>query len=316
MGPVHRIALSLPEPIPPEVAAGARLALRIHATCPHGCDLGGLPVDVAADGEVLAAGELVSGADSPAAAVELDVPAPAQVGEHAWSVGFPRHASGGAVHESSSLTLRFRTVPHAGSLAVWDVPSPTPATGPVHVKVGVRCAAGCALAGRRVEVRDEAGASVGGGTLGETPWPGTSALYWASVELPAPAAEGVHSRTAVLVGPDAGPPHEAAPATFTFRAGKAPAHRATVRVIDEGTRAPVAGVEVRIGRYMASTDEHGVAQVALPPGAFEVAIRKNGFRAEPVRVAVDGDVAVEIEAATCPTQAELNERFFEEYPWG
>ena len=313
--PVHRIALSLPQPMPLQVAAGVRLALTIHAACPHGCDLGGLPVHVAAADEILAAGGLAAGAAA-GAAVELQVRAPLQVGEHGWSVRAPRHASGGAVHEASSLPLRFRTIPHAASLAVWDVPSPTPAGSPLRVKVGVRCAAACTLAGHRVQVRDEAGARVGGGTLGETPWKGTSALYWTSVELPPPAAEGVYSRTAVLVVPDAGPPHEAAPATFTLRADREPAHRATVRVIDERTRAPLAAVEVRVGRYLASTDQHGVAQVALPPGAFEVGIRKNGFRAAPVRVTVEGDIAVEIEAAACPTQAELNERFFEEYPWG
>lgn len=316
MGPVHRIALSLPEPVPPEVAAGARLTVTIHAACPHGCDLGGLRVQVAASDEILAAGELAAGYAGAGAAVELEVRAPLPVGEHAWSVGFPRHESDGAVHEASSLPLHFRTVPHAASLAVWDVPSPTPAGSPLCVKVGARCAAGCGLAGRRVEVRNEAGARVGGGTLGETPWTGTSALYWTSVELPAPVAEGVYSRTAVLAVPDAGPPHEVAPATFTFRADREPAHRATVRVIDERMRAPLAAVEVRVGRYLASTDERGVATVALPPGTFEVGIRKNGFRAEPVRVTVDGDVAIEIEAATCPTQAELNERFFEQYPWG
>ena len=316
MAPVHRIALSLTPPMPPEVEAGRALTLAVHAACPDGCDLGGLPVHVAASDEILAAGELAAGDGAAGASVELQVRTPPQVGEHAWSVRFPGHESGGAVHEASSLPLRFRTVPHAASLAVWDVPSPTPAGSPLQVKIGARCAAGCALAGRRVEVRDETGARVGGGTLGETPWTGTSALYWTSVELPAPAAEGVHSRTAVLAGPDAGPPHEAAPAAFTFRAGKAPAHRATVRVIDERTRAPLGAVEVRIGRYTASTDEHGVAEVALPPGAFEVAIRRNGFRAEPVRVTVDGDLTLEIEAATCPTQAELNERFFEQYPWG
>ncbi len=316
MAPVHRTALSLPQPIPPEVEAGARIALTIHVACPHGCDLRGLPVHLAAGGDILAAGELASGAGGVGTAVELQVRAPVQVGEHAWSVRFPRQESGGAVHEVSSLPLRFRTVPHAGSLAVWDVPLPTLAASPVHVRIGVRCAAGCALAGRRVEVRDETGAKVGGGILGETPWPGTSALYWTPVELQAPAAEGICIRTVVLAGPDARPPHEAAPATFSFRVGKVPAHRATVRVIDEKTRAPVRAVEVRIGRYVASTDERGVAEVALPPGTFEVGIRKNGFRAEPFRVTVGGDLAVEIEAATCPTQAELNERFFEEYPWG
>ena len=312
--PVHRTALSLPQPLPPQVAAGVRLTLTIHAACPRGCDLGGLPVHVAAADEVLAAGELAVAAAG--ASVELQVRAPLQMGEHGWSVRAPRHVSGGAVHEAGSLPLRFRTIPHAASLAVWDVPSPAPAGSPLRVKVGVRCAAGCGLAGRRVQVRDEAGARVGGGTLGKTPWKGTSALYWTSVELPVPVAEGVHSRNAVLVGPDAGAPHEAAPATFTFRADRAPAHRATVRVIDERTRAPLGAVEVHVGRYLASTDEHGVAEFALPPGAFEVGIRKNGFRAKPVRVTVDGDLAVEIEAAACPTQAELNERFFEQYPWG
>ena len=323
MAPVHRTALSLPQPIPPEVEAGARLTFTIHAACPHGCDLRGLPVHLAACGDILAAGELESragevgtAAAQVGAAAELEVRAPAQAGEHTWSIRVPRHESGGAVHEASSLPLRFRTVPHAGSQAVWDVPSPTPAASPVHVRIGVRCAAGCALAGRRVEVRDETGATVGSGILGETPWPGTSALYWIPVELQAPAVEGVCCRTVVLAGPDAGPPHEAAPATFSFRVGKVPAHRATVRVIDERTRAPVRGVEVRIGRYVASTDERGVAEVALPPGTFDVGIRKNGFRAEPLRVTVDGDLALEIEASACPTQAELNERFFEEYPWG
>ena len=307
--------------MPPQVAAGARLTLTIRAACPQGCDLRGLPVHVAAADEILsagelAAGELAAGDDAARASVELNVRVPVQTGEHAWSVHFPRHESDGAVHEARSLPLDFRSVPHAASLAVWDVPSPTPVGSPLHVKVGARCAAGCALAGRRVEVRDEKGASVAGGTLGETPWTGTSALYWTSVELPAPSAEGVYSRTAALVVPDAGPPHEAAPATFTLRADRVPAHRATVRVIDERTRAPLTAVEVRVGRCMASTDEHGVAEVALPPGAFEVAIRKNGFRAEPVRVTIDGDIAVEIEAAPCPTQSELNERFFEQYPWG
>ncbi len=312
--PVHRVTLSLRDPVPSEVPAGARLTFTIHVACVRECDLHGLPVRLTAADRILAAGELAAGAAG--ATAELQVLAPLQVGRHGWRVGVPRHESAGGVHEAGSLPLHFRTVPHAASLAVWDVPSLTPAGSPLQVKVGVRCAAGCVLAGRSVEVRDEAGVRVGGGTLGATPWTGTGALYWTSVELPAPVAEGVHSCTAVLTGADAGPPHEAAPAAFTLRADRPSAHRATVRVVDARTREPLGGVEVRVGRYLASTDARGVARVALPRGTFEVGIRKNGFRAEPVRMTVEADIALEIEAAACPTQAELNERFFEEYPWG
>jgi hypothetical protein len=64
------------------------------------------------------------------------------------------------------------------------------------------------------------------------------------------------------------------------------------------------------------TDEHGVASIALPTGTFEVTIRKDGLQAQPLTVAVNGDVALEIEAVTVPTRAELDARIFDDYPWG
>jgi len=122
------------------------------------------------------------------------------------------------------------TESHPTSIAVWGVPSPVVVSRRFAATVGVKCAAGCPLAGREVVVRDAVGADVGHGSLGESPAPGTRALYAAEVMLEAPAEEGVHAWTAAFGGTerDAAPaqpsvsPQEASPS----RAGQ-PAPPAT-----------------------------------------------------------------------------------------
>src|ERR1051325_2092846 len=77
---------------------------------------------------------------------------------------------------------------HQVSLAVWDIP--TPAAGErFAIKVGAKSSAGCALGGRQVEVLDGE-AVVASGRLGEVPWPGTDALFWAEGELQGPNHPG------------------------------------------------------------------------------------------------------------------------------
>ena len=92
---------------------------------------------------------------------------------------------------------------HATRVVVWDVPAAVEPGAAVRVKVGVKCAADCSSAGRRVEVRDEQGHVVASGAVGSAPWPGTSALYYAELELRAPEAEGLHARE-VAVAADEG----------------------------------------------------------------------------------------------------------------
>ena len=52
------------------------------------------------------------------------------------------------------------------------------------------------LGGGRVEVRDGGGAVVASALLGDAPWPGSEALYWAEIALQAPAAPGPLALTA------------------------------------------------------------------------------------------------------------------------
>ena len=314
--PVHPTTLSSHQPIPPEVEVGAEMALTVQVACPHGCDLRGLPVEITAADVETAAGGLAHHDGAANVSGEIRARAPRQVGEQAWTARFPRHEREDVVHEESELALRFRTIPHACSLTVWGAPSPTPAGVRFQVNVGLRCAAGCGLGGAEVAVRDETDAAVGRGRLGVTPWEGTDALYWTAIGVLAPAVEGVHVWSAVLADAGAELPHAGAPAAFSVRTGKPCEHRATVRVIEAAGRQPLGRVEVRVGPYRASTAADGVAVVAVPRGAFDVSIRKDGFEARPFTVSVNGDLALDIEAEVVPKRAELHERAIRDHPWG
>ena len=312
----HPTTLAAAEELPAEVEVDAPLTFAVQAACPHGCDLRGLRIEVADAGGVLASGALAGHDGTSNLSDEIELRAPREVGEYTWTLRLPRHEGEAVVHEESTLPVRFRTVPHACSLTAWGAPGPVAAGGALSVHVGLRCGRACKLAGARVALLDDAGAQVAEGVLGETPWPATEALYWTRLEAQAPAAEGAHAWTVVLVEAGTALAHEAQPAPFGFRTGKPCEHRAAVRVLAAAGRTPVAGVQVRVGPYAATTAADGVAAVEVPPGEFAVTIRKDGFTAPPLAVAVDGDVALDIEVRAAPTRAELRERAIRNFPWG
>lgn len=189
--------------------------------------------------------------------------------------------------------------PHPTSIAVWDVPSPVVANSAFTVRVGMKCRKACALTGQRIVVRDERETAVGEGGLGETPWPGTSALYAAEVTLTAPTGEGVHAWSVTFPSPP-GAPHGEASTTFTFRAVPPPEHRFTVTVIDRETQVRVANAQVRLGIYRSSTNERGQASLEVPKGHYELDVRRVGYETLSKTVDVIEDVAIQIEALSAP----------------
>ena len=213
------------------------------------------------------------------------------------------------------------TESHPTSIAVWGVPSPVVVNRRFAATVGVKCPAGCSLGGRRVVIRNAAGADLGHGSLGESPAPGTRALYAAEVMLEAPAEEGVHAWTAAFKGtePDSRAPHDAVPvqdsgpghanatATFSFRTTAPPEHRVTVTVVDRDTETRVAGAEVRVGVYRGTTDASGQAHVAVRSGSYDLYVRKAGYKphADSIPV-VSGDVVLEV-AAVRVTDADMDD---------
>jgi hypothetical protein len=187
---------------------------------------------------------------------------------------------------------------HAASLAVWDLASPVIVGRRATLKVGIACPSGCDLAGTSVDVYNEAGTRVGGGTLGSIPWPATTALYWTDLDLVAPQAEGDHSWSVHATTRD--PTHEHAISVMRFVTCRPPEHRVTLRVIDKNSGAPLAGVELRLGRFRAATDNAGIAHVEVPGGTYEVGTWKNGYGVLSQTAAIASDTTVHLELTAEP----------------
>jgi hypothetical protein len=317
----HHTNLETSRSVPQELEAGADIILKVKVSCPEGCDLRGLPVKVMAQGrgpqrgsrvgvedEVLITRELATHEKTINETEDFVFKAPGQVGEHAWTILFPRHEIDGASHEESCLVVSFTTRPHTTSMAVWDIPSPAVMNRLFKVKVGVKCSAACQLAGQLIEVCDEAGSRVGESRLGGTPWLGTSALYVAEVELAAPATEGMPSWSARFAAAESGLPHEHASATFSFRTAKPSEHRVTVKVTDKETEAPLENVAVRLGVYRASTDAQGLASLELPGGVYDLDAWKVGYETLPRTVEVGKDLMLHVEALFSPETDPDDER--------
>jgi hypothetical protein len=185
---------------------------------------------------------------------------------------------------------------------VWDLTSPVVAGRRATLKVGVACSHGCNLTGAIVDIHNETGTKVGGGTLGPTPWPGTTALHWAELDLAAPAIGGAHSWTVQATVSDQ--VHEQATSSCGFVAVKPPEHRVTLSVVDRDTGLPLDGVELRLGMFRATTNEAGIAQVEVSGATYDVTAWKLGHEmlSRSVHVAADVSIQLELAAAADPEQ--------------
>jgi hypothetical protein len=305
--PIHQPTLKATSSMPTTVEVGTTLPIDVVIACPAGCDLRGTRLLVVAPDGTVTSYELGACAEQ-VHEVGCAIAAPPEVGDHDWKIVFPRHETEHCIHEESSLPISFATKPHIPSMAVWDVPSPVSIDSAFHVKVGVTCPITCRLAGQFVEVRDECCAKVGEGRLSGAPRPGTTSLYWADVELTAPATEGLLLWTAVFPAALSPLAHEEVSTRFSFRAARRPEHRVLVHVIAKDSGLPLDDAEVRLGVYEAWTDDQGMVTVEVPKGAYELSIRKDGYSAPETSVDVTGASTVTVEASAVLTKAEREDR--------
>src|SRR5262249_39848395 len=168
--------------------------------------------------------------------------------------------------------------------------------------VGAKSSGDCALASRRIEVRDAAGALVATGCLGDTPWPDTSALFWTELALRAPDKPGLVVFTVQFDAAGLDLAHESACTPFSVAVAAPPAHVLTVKVIAKETAAPLADAQIRLGPHRAATDGTGVAQVRMPKGRYELVVWKTGYAAPTAPVEIDSDTCVEVEALAQPEE--------------
>ena len=297
----HTTTIELGEPAPQEVAVGSDFVVRLKLTCAEGCDLRALPVCV------VAADAKVSSSDSPGGDAEEGIrevvlKAPSQVGEHVWTIAVGTDEIAGVIHAGEPLPIRATTKPHATSLAVWDIPTPVVIGTLFEIKVGAKSSGDCELSGRAIEVCDQSGATLAEAKLGDTPWPGTTGLYWTAVELQPPADEGLSTWSVQFAATELELPHEGASANFNVTAARPPEHRLTVKVVTKETSEPIDEAYIRIGAYRAMTDPSGLALVELPRGTYELTVWKAGFEVPDQPVQVDADLSLKIEAVTLPEE--------------
>ena len=176
------------------------------------------------------------------------------------------------------------------SLAVWDVPMPVVAGEKFAIKLGAKSSLGRGLAGGRVEVSDAKGEVVAAGALGATAWPGTEALYWTSLEVPAPRDRDVASYTVRLEPASL----DAVPTRFSVAVGAKPAYTLAVTITERDTKAALDGVEIRIGPFHGRTGKDGRAELRVSRGDFLLQLWRTAHIAEPQPIRVGRDEELEL----------------------
>lgn len=170
---------------------------------------------------------------------------------------------------------------HHRSIVVWDAPTAVVCGDVFSIKLGVKCSSGCPPDGWLVQVRDHDGGILATTSLGDEPWIGTDALYYAELELRAPDEEALY-RWQVL-SPACGREdtdrcrHDQAGAELAIRAVAHPECRLTVVAIDRKSQTPVEGATVVVHPYRARTDERGVAELSVPRGAYRVFVSGRNY---------------------------------------
>jgi hypothetical protein len=184
------------------------------------------------------------------------------------------------------------------SLAVWDVPLPVVAGEKFAIKVGAKSLSGRVLAGGRIEVSDTKGEVAASGSLGDTPLPGTEALYWTSLEVPAPRDRDVADYTVRLEPASL----DAVPTRFSIAVAAKPAYTLTVTVTERDTQAALDGVEIRIGPFHARTDKAGRAELRVSRGDFLLQLWRTAHIAEPQPIRVGRDESLELTMVHVPEE--------------
>jgi hypothetical protein len=286
---------------PSEVAAGAELTVAVGVSCPHRCDLRGHGVAIQnRDGAELASCELTEFEGETYVTSAFVLATPVEVGEHTWRAILAGHQRDGVLHQPTFTAFSFATKAHAASVNVWGLPSAIAAGEPFRLKVGVKCSAGCKLAGGAVGIFDHEGRQVGDGRLLNEVWPGTSALYFAEVEARAPLTAGAYEWHVKAPGSALPPPHAAGSSTLTIKVVGAPDCELTVAAFDRATQMPIKGAHILLHPYRASTDATGVAKVKILRGRYKLYV--SGFNYIPCENTIDieGDVATRVELAPEP----------------
>ena len=132
---------------------------------------------------------------------------------------------------------------------------------------------------------------VASGALGETPWPGTEALHWVALDVPAPPKATVAKYT-VRCG--------AAETWFSVIAAAKPDCTLAVQVTEKDSKAALDGVEIRLGPFHARTDKAGRAELRVCKGEHQLQLWRTAHISQPVPIKIEGDTTVALTMVHVP----------------
>jgi hypothetical protein len=281
---------------PGELFAGSSATLRISVSCPDDVNFNQMRIAIRnQDGAEIARAALTGFNVKESAPLEIVVTAPSAPGEHTYTAALVVPQPDDSLHEETSTQFSFRTNAHTVSLNVWDV---APAIEPgekFKLKLGVRCVAGCQLSGRPVALLDHEQGEAGSSKLGSEVWPGTTALYFATLEATAPKEPGTYRWEVRSPASDVLPPHAAAALEFGVRVVPVPEHEVTVYAVDKDKQSPLKGARVVLHPYRAVTDENGMARIRVPKGEYNVLVSASKHIATGKVETVTGDIVTRAE---------------------
>ena len=263
---------------PGEVDAGANMTMKGKVLCTPARDLRGRTFLIKdQDGALAQSTELTEFDGETNETSELVLKAPVRPGAYTWLAVCPAHTEAGTSHEETLAPFSFTVKQHSTRVVVWDVPSAIECGEKFSIRLGVKCSSECRPDGWAVEVRDHDGKTQATATLGDEPWPGTVALYSTEVNLRAPDTEGLYAWEAKAPAAGLEIPHTECIARFGVRVEPTPECILTVLAIDMESQAPVKGAKVVVHPYRVSTDEHGVAEVRVPKGAYRLFVSGGNY---------------------------------------
>jgi hypothetical protein len=285
---------------PDEADAGTDFTLKVEVAYSGEGSLRAPRVSIRdGEGAELAQAELTKGEedDETYVAEDVVVPAPRSAGEHVYRAVVLAPDKDGALQEQASSEVKLIVKAHEAALNIWDTPSAVLAGSRFKFMVGVRCSAGCCLAGQGLGVFDQQGSQIGTARLGSDVWPETEALYVAEVEAEAPSAAGAHQWEVRTAAWECELPHDAGAVALSLRVVAAPDYEVTVEAIDKEKQTPIKGARVAMHPYRATTDENGIARVKVTKGHYDIFVSAAKY----VSIATSADVTADM-----ITRAELD----------
>jgi len=281
---------------PEAVDAGAELTLQAKVSSAPTCDLRGHTLLIKDDAGADAGSVEITNFDGEANETdEFIVTAPIKPGVYTWSAVCSVVIKKGVSYAETSTPISFTVKPHTTSVVVWDIPSTVVVGERFKAKVGIKCSSECDLKNRHFAVYDDRGARVATGKLAGHHWPGTTGLYFAEIEVEAPAEEALYSWSVRCPGSDFVIPHDEGAISLGVRVVSRPNCVVTVEALDKITQTPLSGARVVMHPYRAVTDERGIAELRVAKGAYKLFVSQTSYITLGMPVEVTSDMMARAE---------------------